>query len=79
MDATGAGYPRNAAPFVAPNFAIFITVDKVAAVVPWMMANRGDLDFILHPNTCGFTCSPQDHLLWSMWAGNKWDVRFQLP
>ena len=79
VDATGAGYPRNAAPFVAPNFAIFLPVDTVAKVVPWMMANRGDLDFILHPNTCGFACGPQDHLLWSMWAGNKWDVRFQLP
>ena len=77
VDATGAGFPDNAAPFVAPNFAIFIPADRYADTVPWMMANRGDLDFIVHPNTqgCGFTCSPQDHLLWSVWGGNKWPVR----
>merc|ERR1712070_540784 len=79
VDETGAGGPRNAAPFVAPNFAIFLPVDRYADAVPWMMANRGDLDFLVHPNSCGFTCSPQDHLLWSVWGGNKWPVRFDLP
>jgi len=67
------------APFVAPNFAFFLPVDRYADAFPWMMANRGDLDFIMHPNTCGFECSAQDHVLWSVWGGNKWPVRFQLP
>ena len=44
-------------------------LERYAEVVPWMMANRGDLDFLLHPNTCGYTCTAQDHLLWSMWGG----------
>lgn len=79
VDATGAGGPENAAPFVMPNFAIYIPVDRYADAVPWMMANRGDLDFLVHPNTCGFTCAPQDHLLWSVWGGHKGQVRFQLP
>lgn len=79
VDQTGAGGPANSAPFVAPNFAIFVPANRYADVVPWMMANRGDLDFLLHPNSCGFTCSKEDHLLWSMWAGNKWQVRFTLP
>lgn len=79
VDATGAGGEINAAPFVAPNFAIFVPVDRYADAVPWMMANRGDLDFLVHPNTCGFTCSEKDHLLWSVWGGNKWPVRFVLP
>eukprot|EP00947_MAST-08B_sp_MAST-8B-sp1_P002303 g2303.t1 len=78
VDATGAGGVQNAAPFVAPNWALFLPVDRYHEVVPWFMANRGDLDFIVHPNSCGFACSPQDHLLWSVWAGNKWDVRFTL-
>jgi len=77
VDETGACGLRNSAPFVVPNFVIFLPVDRYAEVVPWMMANRGDLDFLLHPNTCGFKCSPKDHLLWSMWAGDKWPVRFQ--
>ncbi|KAK3282323.1 hypothetical protein CYMTET_9933 [Cymbomonas tetramitiformis] len=79
VDKTGAGGSANAAPFVTPNFAIFMPVNRYTDVVPWMMANRGDLDFLVHPNTCGFTCSPQDHLLWSVWGGRKWDVRFELP
>ena len=79
VDETGGGYVQNAAPFVAPNFAIFVPVDRYVDAVPWMMANRGDLDFLVHPNSCGFSCSPQDHLLWSIWGGNKWDVRFTLP
>lgn len=79
VDSTGAGGVRNAAPFVAPNFAIFVPLDRYAEAVPWMMANRGDLDFLVHPNSCGYTCSPQDHLLWSVWGGNKWPVRFELP
>jgi aromatic ring-cleaving dioxygenase len=79
VDATGAGGVANAAPFVAPNFAIFVPVDRYMDAVPWMMANRGNLDFLVHPNSCGFACSPQDHLLWSVWGGNKWPVRFELP
>ena len=79
VDETGAGGVHNAAPFVLPNFAIYVPVDRYAEVVPWMMANRGDLDFLLHPNTCGYTCASEDHLLWSVWGGNKGQVRFQLP
>ena len=79
VDDTGAGGIRNSAPFVAPNFAVYVPVDRYVDTVPWMMANRGDLDFLVHPNSCGHTCSPQDHLLWSLWAGNKWPVRFELP
>lgn len=77
VDETGAGGPMNAAPFVTPNWAIFLPVDRYGDVVPWMMANRGDLDFLVHPNSCGFKCSVQDHLLWSVWGGTKWPVRFQ--
>ena len=79
VDATGAGGVTNAAPFVLPNFAIFVPVDRYAEAVPWMMANRGDLNFLVHPNSCGYTCAAQDHLLWSMWGGTKGEVRFELP
>lgn len=78
VDATGAGGPANAAPFVTPNFAIYLPVNRYAEAVPWMMANRGDLDFLVHPNSCGFKCTVQDHLEWSVWGGNKWPVRFQI-
>ncbi len=79
VDATGAGGAANAAPFVMPNFAIYVPVNRYVDAVPWMMANRGDLDFLVHPNTCGFECSPEDHVLWSVWGGSKGQVRFQIP
>jgi aromatic ring-cleaving dioxygenase len=76
VDEEGKCGVRNAAPFVVPNFVFFVPVDRYVDTVPWMMANRGDLDFLVHPNSCGFTCSPQDHLHWSVWGGNQWPVRF---
>ena len=78
VDEEGTGGLRNTAPFVAPNFAFFLPPDRYADTVPWMMANRGDLDFLVHPNSCGFTCSPRDHLQWSVWGGTKWPIRFQM-
>merc|ERR1712159_520586 len=71
VDEEGTGGLRNTAPFVAPNFAFYVPVVRYSDTVPWMMANRGDLDFIVHPNSCGFTCSPKDHLLWSVWGGKQ--------
>jgi len=78
VDEEGKCGIHNAAPFVVPNFVFYLPVDRYAETVPWMMANRGDLDFLVHPNSCGFTCSPQDHLQWSVWGGDKWPVRFEL-
>jgi len=68
--------PGAACPFVNPNFAFFVPANRYADTVPWMMGNRGNLDFMVHPNTCGWSCAPQDHLLNSIWGGNKWPVRF---
>ena len=49
VDEMGARGLHNAAPFVTPNFAINVPVDRYPEAVPWMMANRGELDFIVHP------------------------------
>ena len=79
VDAMGKGTGIDTIPFVTPEFGIFLPVQRYGEVVPWMMANRGELDVLVHPNSCGWKCSPQDHLLWSLWGGDKWKVRFQLP
>ena len=79
VDAMGMGSGIDPRPFVTAEFAFYVPVDRYADAVPWMMANRGDLDVLVHPNTCGWKCSAQDHLLWSLWGGDKWKVRFQLP
>jgi len=78
VDATG-GQPYPAAqPFVTPEFAFFVPLEKYAAAVGWMMLNRGVFDVLVHPNTCGWSCAPQDHLLSSLWMGTPWKVKFRL-
>lgn len=79
VNAMGSGSGIDPRPFVTPEFGIFLPKERYGEVVPWMMANHGELDFLVHPNTCGWTCSPQDHIQWSVWGGDKWKVRFQLP
>jgi hypothetical protein len=66
---TGAqGFPA-AQPFVTPEFAFFVPLNRWADAVPWMMINRGVFDVLVHPNTCGWSCAAQDHLLSSLWMG----------
>lgn len=80
VDPTTGGQPFPAAqPFVTPEFAFFVPLDRWADAVPWMMLNRGVFDVLVHPNTCGWSCAPQDHLLNSIWMGKPWPVKFRLP
>ena len=74
----GQPYPA-AQPFVTPEFAFFVPVDRWKDAVSWMMLNRGVFDVFVHPNTCGWACAPSDHLQSSFWMGTPWPVKFQLP
>ena len=80
VDPETGGQPFPAAqPFVTPEFAFFVPLDRWGDAVPWMMIHRGVFDVLVHPNTCGWSCAPQDHLLSSLWMGNPWPVKFRLP
>ena len=80
VDPATGGQPFPAAqPFTTPEFAFFVPLDRWADAVPWMMLHRGVFDVLVHPNTCGWSCAPQDHLLNSIWMGNPWPVKFRLP
>ena len=79
VDPETGGQPFPAAqPFVTPEFAFFVPLDRWGDAVPWMMIHRGVFDVLVHPNTCGWSCAPQDHLLSSLWMGNPWPVKFRL-
>jgi len=77
--ATGAQSFPSKQPFVTPEFAFFVPVGRYTEAVGWMMLNRGVFDVFVHPNTCGWDCAVQDHLLSSLWMGTPWKVKFQLP
>jgi len=77
--ATGAQPFPAIQPFVTPEFAFFVPVDRYTDAVGWMMIHRGVFDVFVHPNTCGWSCAVQDHLLNSLWMGTPWKVKFQLP
>lgn len=80
VDPATGGQPFPAAqPFTTPEFAFFVPLDRWVDAVPWMMLNRGVFDVLVHPNTCGWQCAPQDHLLSSLWMGRPWPVKFRLP
>eukprot|EP01052_Picozoa_sp_SAG31_P028945 SAG31_NODE_2836_length_5019_cov_2.059350_9_plen_303_part_00 len=80
VDQNTGGQPFPAAqPFVTPEFAFFVPLDRWSDAVPWMMLHRGVFDVLVHPNTCGWACAPQDHLLSSLWMGKPWPVKFRLP
>lgn len=80
VDPATGGQPAPAKqPFVTPEFAFFVPVDRYTESVGWMMLNRGVFDVFVHPNTCGWSCAVQDHLLSSVWMGTPWQVKFRLP
>merc|ERR1719386_504220 len=58
-------------PFVVPNWAVYVPLDRYADLVPWIMQHRGKYDVLVHPNS---GCIPNDHMDWSMWAGTKWQL-----
>jgi aromatic ring-cleaving dioxygenase len=60
-----------AAPFVVPNWPIYVPMDRFAEAMPWISQHRGDLDVLMHPNS---GCMRDDHEYNAMWSGNKWEI-----
>ena len=58
-------------PFLTSQFAFFIQKDDFTVAQEWMRLNHGDYDVLYHPNT---GCHVQDHIQWSMWSGDKWQL-----
>merc|ERR1712146_520286 len=60
-----------AAPFVVPNWPIYVPIDRFAEAMPWISQHRGDLDVLMHPNS---GCMRDDHEYNAMWSGNKREI-----
>ena len=58
-------------PFLTAAFAFFIPRVDLQRAQQWMMLHHGVYDVLIHPNT---GCHTQDHTVWAMWAGHKWDL-----
>jgi len=57
-----------AAPFLVPNWAVYVPMDRFAEAMPWISQHRGDHDVLMHPNT---GCFAADHLHWPMSSGDR--------
>eukprot|EP01100_Stratorugosa_tubuloviscum_P001406 TRINITY_DN1315_c0_g1_i1.p1 TRINITY_DN1315_c0_g1~~TRINITY_DN1315_c0_g1_i1.p1 ORF type:complete len:189 (-),score=63.80 TRINITY_DN1315_c0_g1_i1:255-770(-) len=60
-----------AGPFVAAQWAVFLLPEDFDASVKWFMANRGDFDILIHPNS-GYEL--EDHSIWTLWGGQPWKI-----
>jgi hypothetical protein len=63
-------------PFFTPTVSWFVPLDRFEDVVPWILHNRRNYTVLVNPNTCGYTCSAEDHLDWGTWAGHVTTLRF---
>lgn len=62
-------------PWVSPQFAVYVPPDRFADTVPWIMQNRAFYDVMVHPNS---GCLKDDHIYWSIWGGDKWQINANL-
>jgi DOPA 4,5-dioxygenase len=50
-------------------------VEDFAALVPWLMLNRGGLDVLIHPLAGN---AYDDHTAYAMWLGEKLPLRLDV-
>jgi len=60
-----------ATPFTIPNWSAYVPVDQYAVTAAWIHQHRGEYDVLIHPNS---GCMAEDHLRWSSWSGDKWEM-----
>merc|ERR1711998_181229 len=80
---TGEAWGPHSSPFPVAQWAVFVPLVNFTEVMWWMNENRGRLDVLFHPqrcgmvNGCGMPYAGVDHLVYSMWAGNKWKLAME--
>jgi aromatic ring-cleaving dioxygenase len=62
----GRWYAQPAGPHTKPMYELAFAGDQFAAVVPWLMLNRGGLSILVHPNTDDPVA---DHEVSPLWLG----------
>ena len=61
-------------PFLTAQWYMGIGLDDFGKVMPWLMRHHADyplVDVFVHPVS---GCDTQDHLLRSVWMGNRWQL-----
>ena len=66
--ALGTVHDRPVGPHVRAMYQVSFDIATFAALVPWLMLNRGDLAILVHPNTGR---ERSDHLDHALWLGEK--------
>ena len=67
----GRWHDRPVGPHPSAMFQVAFPVDLFAALVPWLLLNRGQLTVFLHPET-GFP--KRDHSLHAAWMGPQQQI-----
>ena len=63
-------------PFLTAQYSFFVPVAMYEKAVAWTVRHRGDLDVLVHPNS---GCENEDHTIWAVWLGNKWELDIHYP
>ena len=58
-------------PFPIGEWSLFVPTHFLNLLVPWFSQNRDEFTVLIHPNT---GCEYEDHTIWTMWIGNKWNL-----
>ena len=67
--------PMSFGPFPTGEWSMFVPVSYYAQVMPWLVQNRGEFSYLIHPNT---GCEYEDHDSWALWAGMKWPLNMAI-
>ena len=62
-------------PFPSGEWSMFVPLPHLQLVTEWFLQNRGELDFLVHPNS---GCEYEDHGIWAQWSGTAWPLNMDI-
>lgn len=71
----GRVHAQPVGPHVKPMYQVAFAASEFAAVVPWLMLNRGGLSILVHPNTDDPVA---DHQMRPLWLGERLALDIEL-
>jgi aromatic ring-cleaving dioxygenase len=71
----GSWHDEAVGPHTVAMYQVAFGVGDFAALVPWLMLNRGGLDVLIHPLAGN---AYDDHTVYAMWLGEKLPLRLDV-